>query len=491
MAQATPRLWARIPRDERGAALIFTIVALAVVSVMALTITALGISSTNMAVQEGQTRAALAIADAGLEHGKSLSLRPEFFSMDPFLQSGDGAGCTGDELAAAPLGPLPPGFPTAAADFVPAAGRAFGGGTYFVALCDNHTAESAMAPPDVDAAADVDGRVFLRSVGVLPRGGRAAVEVTLAAVPMPAVIVNGHLQLNGNLNIVGSAGAVHANGTIENSGNPCAQAYYSSTNEILPVSGGNAGGGASCTPGDRDYRTYMPPINIPILSPSTYRTLADYHLTATGQMRAGYNGLVIPSGNWNFQSSNQTWRITAGSPAPGTYYIEANVDTAGGGTIASPLPLTLLIEGSWKVTGNPVLQPARTLPFLGGVVVIAARDVDLGSSYSSTGNSGLYYARQQLNVAGNPEMNGQLIAANYCESGSYTRDCRDLGYPNANSGNPNQNPVQLDASGRMTISGNPTVTYNGNGAQTFTPVDWRECRGDWVGGNPGTPCGAP
>lgn len=488
----TPRMHGPTERTgERGAALIFTIVALAVVTVMGLAVTSLGVSSTYMAVQEGQTRQALAIADAGLEHGKSLVLRPEFFSMNPFLQRGDGVGCSFDELGAAVAGPLPPGYPTAAADFVPAAGRAFGGGTYFVALCDNHATESAMATPDVNPAADVDGRVLLRSVGVLPQGGRSAVEVMLAATSMPAVIVNGHLRLNGNPTITGTGGAVHANGTVENSGNPCAHAYYSSTNEILPLSGGNAQGGAGCTVAARDYRPYVQPINIPVLAPSAYRNLANYHLTSTGQMRAGYNGMVIPSGNWNFQSSNQTWRITSGSPPPGTYYVEANVEMSGGGTAASPLLLTMLVEGSFRVTGNPTLGPAQTLQFLGGVVVIAGRDIDLGSSYSSTGNTGLYYARQQLNVAGNPTMNGQLIAANYCEVGTFTRDCRDLGYPNVNSGNPNQNPVQLDATGRMTISGNPTVNYNGNGAQTFMPVSWRECRGDWAGVNPGTACGTP
>jgi len=469
---------------------VFTIVALAVVTVMGLAVTTLGVSSTYMTVQEGQTRQALAIADAGLEHGKSLILRPEFFSMDPFLQRGDGIGCNYDELGAAVAGPLPPGYPTAAADFVPAAGRAFGGGTYFVALCDNHAAESAMATPNTDPSVDVDGRVLLRSVGVLPQGGRAAVEVMLAATPMPAIIVNGHLRLNGNPTVTGTAGAVHANGTLENSGNPCAQAYYSSINEILPLTGGNAQGGAGCTVAARDYRPYTQPINIPVLAPSAYRLLANYHLTSTGQMRAGYNGLVMPSGSWTFQPSSQTWRLTSGSPPTGTYYVEGNVELAGGGP-GSPLSMTMLVEGSFKVTGSRTLSPARTLPLLGGVVVIAGRDIDLGASYSATGSSGLHYARQQLDVAGNPTINGQLIAANYCEAGAYTRDCRDLGYPNPNSGNPNQNPVQLDASGRMTISGNPTVNYNGNGAQSFAPVSWRECRGDWVGTNPGTACGAP
>lgn len=479
--------------SRRGAALIFTIVALALVTVMGLAITALGVSSTNMAVQEGQTREALAVADAGIEHGRRLLLWPELQSMSAFLQHADGAGCSWDEFSSVLAGPLPPGYPAAAGDFIPAAGRPFGAGRYFVELCDNHAAESALATPDVDPNIDVDGRVLLRSVAVMASGARAAVEVLIAAMPLPAVIVNGHLRLSGNPEVTGAAGSVHANGTLELSGNPCTHEFYSGTAEILPASGGSIEGGAACTPAGADRRPYSPPLNIPILRPVDYASFATYHLTSGGQMRAGYNGAVVAgAGGWSFQSSNRTWKFTAGTPPTGTYYVEGNVEMTGGGTPASPLVITLLVEGSWTVTGNPTLQPAATLPFLGPVAVIASRDVGLGSSFSSFG-SGLYYAKQQLEVAGGPVINGQLVAANYCEPGSWGGgvNCRDLGYPTASSNNPNQNPIKLDASGRMTISGNPTVNYAGNGIQSFQTVNWRECRSDWVGTTPGSPCGAP
>jgi hypothetical protein len=39
----------------------------------------------------------------------------------------------------------------------------------------------------------------------------------------------------------------------------------------------------------------------------------------------------------------------------------------------------------------------------------------------------------------------------------------------------------------MTITGNPTVTYNGNGLFGARAIAWRECRGT----DAAQPCGAP
>ena len=38
----------------------------------------------------------------------------------------------------------------------------------------------------------------MRSVGFGPRGSRAAVELTLGAAAMPAVVVEGNLEVKGN-----------------------------------------------------------------------------------------------------------------------------------------------------------------------------------------------------------------------------------------------------------------------------------------------------
>lgn len=471
--------------SARGSALVFTIIGLAVVTVMGLAITAMGISSMSMATQEGQTREALSVADAGIEHGKRLILWQEWSSLNQFLQRGDAAGCSWDEFAGVPNGDLPVGYPTAAAHYIPQAGRAFGGGVYTVSLCDNHAEESVAPTPDGDPNTDTDKTALLRSVAVMADGSRAAVEVLLAARALPAIIVNGDLEVKGNPEVTGPAGSIHSNGTLLVSGNPCTHQYYSSSGNV--ATSGNVQGGPTCTAAGVDSRPYSPPLNIAILKPSDYVAFADYQLRP-GPGTKGWiydnAGMFIAEAPWNGWSYNsnpaQTWSFN-GTVPPGTYYVDGNVDVTGNPAAAdgSPLAMSFLIEGSFMATGNPSLTPDATIPGLGPVMVIAGTDISLGATVSNT-YTGLFYAQDQIEVAGTPTINGQLVAANH----------DDLPFPGPAT-NPNHNPVKLDNAGRMVISGNPTVNYSGSGMESVQPVSWRECRGEWVGAAPGSPCGNP
>lgn len=472
-------------KPERGSALVFTMIGLAVVTVMGLAITTMGISSMSLAGQEGQTREALTVADAGIEHAKRLILWQEWNSANQFLQRGDATACSWDEFSGTPSGDLPTGYPTAAAAFIPAAGRAFGGGTYWVSLCDNHVQELASATPDLDPNSDFDKTVLIRSVGIMANGSRAAVESLLGAQTLPAIIVNGNLEVKGNPTVTGPAGSIHSNGTLLVSGNPCTHQYYSSAGTV--ATSGSVQGGVTCTAAGVDSRPYSPPLNIAILNPSDYIASATYHLRpgpgTQGWIHAS-NGMHIATAPWNGWSYNanpaQTWSFNGPIP-PGTYYVEGNVSVSGNPAAAGglPLPLTFFVEGSFMATGNPSLTPAATIPGLGPVMVIAGTDIDLGATVSNT-YTGLFYAQDQIDIAGTPTINGQLVAANH----------DDLPYPGPAT-NPNHNPVKLDSAGRMVLSGNPGVNYNGNGMQSVVPLSWRECRGDWVGVAPGSPCGDP
>ena len=71
-------------------------------------------------------------------------------------------------------------------------------------------------------------------------------------------------------------------------------------------------------------------------------------------------------------------------------------------------------------------------------------DLDLGADFDAA-YEGLFYARHQLDIKGNPTLNGQVIALNEA----------DTAYES-------QNPV-TKVSGVMVIAGNPTINYSGNG----------------------------
>lgn len=505
-------------RSERGVSMVFTLLSLGMVTVLGLGLTSVAMSTVSNAVAESETTEALAIADAGIEHGKQLVLWQDWQSLNVFLQRGNGTGCNYDELAGTPINiPLPAGYPTANTEFISATGRQFGQGRYYVELCDNHSREQVAPVPyfNTDPNTDVDKVIYMRSVGFGPRGSRAAVELTLGAAAMPAVVVDGNLEVKGNPTVTGPAGSIHANGTLLLSGNPCTHVYYASVSGT--TESGNVQGGTGCTAADVDSRPFSPRINIPKLSPYTVAQQAlavapvgtVYTLLPKGYSDPTYNPLVtctsnngcafkgLPAGNgyastlvaltpagtipagFSYNNNGKTWK-TQGNTQPGTYYIVGNADITANTGGSPNVALSILAEGSISANGNPDVIPHVTVPFIGPILMIAGHDLDLGATFDAS-YEGLFYARDQLDIKGSPTLNGQVIALNE----------QDVAYET-------KNPV-TKTSGVMSIGGNPRINYSGNGLQTVKALTWRECRGTWTapviaGGvmtDPGNSCGAP
>ena len=461
---------------ERGVALVVVLLGFSVVTVLGLGLTGLGIVTTTMAVSESETAEALAIADAGVSHARKLILWQEWASFDHFLQNGSGTACDGDELADAPSGVLPPGYPSALADFIPADGRTFGGGSYRVFVCDDDVtdADPTTGALDMDPDVDVNKRILIRSFGTGRNGATAAVEVLIGVQDLPAVIVDGGVVATGTPRFMGSAGAVHANGTMLVAGNACAEQSFSAVGDIT-VSGASAGGGATCSPGDLDTRPDSPPLTVPVLSPDSYKPAADYWLEIDGSVYDGTSGLPLPGlVGWSFSASSKTWQSNSKIPG-GTYWINGNVIVGGSPGESTPLPLTLLARGYVDVGGNPRVVPDLVVTDLGatpvGITAIAGTDVRLAGT-STVVYAGVYYATHQLDVSGTPTINGQLLARNRA----------DAAYPAGTA----TNIVSLDAMGRMVMSGSPTVTFGGSGVQGARALRWRECR---AAASPTDPCG--
>jgi hypothetical protein len=482
-------------RSERGAALMFVLFGLSLLTVLGLGLTGLGMVSLANSKSERETVEVLGIADAGISHAKKLIIWQEWGSFDQFLQSGNGTACDGDELAQAPIAgppssyaPLPAGYPTLAADFIPATGQPYGGQgrQYRVAVCDDHATDidPLTGILNTNANADVNKRIRVRSTGTGANGASATIEIVISAMDVPAVIVNGNLEIRGNPTALGVGGAFHANGQLELSGNPCAAQYFSSTGDL--VQGSNAEGGTTCTAADADTRPNTDPINVPLLNPSSFIDNADFWLTASGTIKQKVGGSwvtvsPIPTSgalallsNWSPQFGGQQaeWRAM-GDVTPGTYYVEGNTVIAGNLGAGTPIAMTIITEGFYKVTGNPITTPALTLPFRGPIAVIAGTDILLSAAFNNP-SSGLYYAHDQLDIAGSPTINGQIVAANL----------QDVFYPST-TGQVN-NIVQLNG-GQMELTGNPTITFGGNGLVAARMTAWRECRG----GDPANPCGTP
>jgi PilX N-terminal len=479
----SPHHWrhSRYARSERGVALIAALMGVAILTVLGVAITGLGIMAATVSRNERESHEALAIADAGISHAKRLILWQEWASFNQFLQNAGGVGCDGDELSQAPVAPLPPGYPIAAAEFIPAAGRVFGRGQYRVAVCDDHSTDvdPTTGLLDMNPNADVNRRLFLRSTGVGPDGASATVELVIDSQDMPAVITNSNLRVTGQPRAMGAGGAFHSNLQTDLQGNACAQQFFSSTG-TTSVSGGSAGGGAACTPGELDVRPDSPPINIPSLLPIDYKSQADYWLRSDGRIYDMATMVVLcaspPCGggvqlNWTWDGGLKRW-TNGQNIRQGTYYADANIVLAS--SFGSSLfRLSLITEGFISVSGSPTTRPDLVLPNGRELAMLAGTDIRLAGT-SAILFQGIYYARHQLDIGGTPQINGQVLAFN----------AADTAYPNPSQGANNLVPL---VGGYMVISGSPTITFTGNGLQSARGRWWRECRGvDAL-----NPCGDP
>jgi hypothetical protein len=518
--------------SEQGAALIFALFGLCTLTILGLGLTSLGMMATRMTSNERDTQQALGLADAGLAHARKLITYQEWDwpTMTPFLNGGDGNGCTGDELSQAPAG-APVGYPTLFITSAAAGGQPIGTGTYRVYVCDDDLTDvdPTTGVLNVDQNADVNKRILVRSVGTTANGATATVEHVFSPSSAPAILVNGNLKVRGDVNVMGSGGIIHSNGTTDIVGNStCAQQYFSATQQIT---GGIPEGGAGCNqPGE--LRPGSAPINIRNMDASSYRQLAEYMLTTEivggntqeviyrnwNYPAAAANDLVTPvagavvagaawvrcnatpvdarcttwPARWTFNRSNFEWRSN-GDIKTTVYYATTHVNFGGnintstaidtaGNHVATVPPLqtpglTILAQGSILVGGGATILGKLVVSSVGPIAFLSNQDLNMdGTSGGGGANwNGLLYARHQIEISGSPQVNGQVVALN----------AADTDFPVAwpTGGVNPSNPVRLQG-GYMTISGTPNITYAGNGMMSTLPQAWRECRQDPANVNP-------
>ena len=472
---------------EKGIALLVALFALLLITLLGLALTAMGITAVTITTNERQSAEALYIADSGISHAKRLMLTQPPNNLDVFLQGGDGTACNGDELSDPPPAPFVPADAITAAA---AGGHPFPpGGSYQVRVCDDHLVESTAPPdppdlPDADPNHDANMRIQVVSTAFGRNGAAATLEIIIAAVPLPALVVDGNLRLNGNPSIIGAGGAAHANGLFDLPGVPCAEEFFSATETFLDTAEtgtGCAGNPPSGTDSPPDIRPGEDEIILPEIDPASLEPQADYILGDDGRIR-DQAGNVIGDANpgtwngWDWDPGGSRWVAGGGIPG-GTYYAEgSNINISGnpgsGPPGTPPLNLTLIAEGWIEISGNPNIIPDLTMDNV-TYSMVAGTDLKI-SGNPGTIFQGLHYAGHQIDFSGNPTLNGQVFGKNL--------DDTEYPPPPFPGG---QNLIERQAGGFVEISGNPTINYDGSGGLVAVrAVAWRECRGP----DPVNPC---
>jgi len=309
-----------------------------------------------------------------------------------------------------------------------------------------------------DTTVDHNGVFVVRATGFARDQTSVVVEAVMKPLPWPAIVTNGNLDLSGGPQILGDGGSVHANGDITEVGNAAVVQHdvtavgTISTNANWDSVQGEVEGGQQLIS--------IPPVNV-----SDYVSLVKYRLGSDGQIYNAVTNTALCTNNatcgafgfkWtstgNSQVShmagiNRTWDpggtpscatlnanlTTAGIATPncgqGVYYAQGS-DVVISGNLGrvpanpSPYAMTILADGSVRITGTPHLMPAVSLP---NILIVTNGDLDMAGTANCI-ITGQARVREQLNLAGTMTLTGQIIVEDrWDHSDEVTGDSKVLG----------------------------------------------------------------
>ena len=306
-----------------------------------------------------------------------------------------------------------------------------------------------------DPAVNLNTRMILRCIGTGPRGTTVTLSRILSStaipdlptinnvVTNPAILVNGDLSIVGNTKVLGTQGNVHANGDITGDGSVEISGDLTATGTVPD----------GITPGGLKAGS-MPPITVPEIKASDFRNLADWILTSTGAITHA-NGTSCGAksdpcpGVWTFDTGTSTWRAQGDMPPASTYYVEGNAEMHGTGKSSGFTQISVITEGSLKITGNGKFKPENGA----GIQFVTNGDFELGGTADADDPidmDGQIMVREQMKIYGNSEFQGRVMVEN--------RDGATNAYDATTNPNGRRGTSTLDGN---SLNGNMTVTYNG------------------------------
>ena len=315
--------------------------------------------------------------------------------------------------------------------------------SYKVVLVDDDDGD---ANPSVDA----NGIVRLMSQGISNVGSTRTIEVRIADTDGggggfsldKAIITEGDLTISGNPELIGDNPDIHSNADIDISGNPTTAGGLVSAVGSVTVSGTPAGG--TSIESGAGY------IDIPDIIPSTYAEYADYTFESDGKIYDA-NGVFVfdADGNewqgWKF--AGEKWDTSGPNVQGGFLYFTGEygnvVLSSNPGSPGNPLEITILADGYIEIAGNPILtnyMDPDDPPDVQAIMFMAGTDIKINGNPNQTYN-GIIAAAEQIDVSGNPSIEGVLIA------GDESNDS-DLVVANSISGN-----MDLTYSGGLSLGG--------------------------------------
>ena len=261
-----------------------------------------------------------------------------------------------------------------------------------------------------DPLDDNNKKFVIRAIGYAGGNAVAAVEATIAARQMPAILSDDDFDAAGSFGVSGGRGTIHTNKDFTNTGTAwdAEGCTASATSEDA----------AECEPGEAT-------IDVPDVRACTYAPTADYVLHADGTMTtvstagtcafddatdewvATFVDVAAAcspcAGGWTFASG--VWTLDS-TPTEGVFYIEGkdtDVKISANGT------LTILTEGDIVDGTGGNLTP------IAGLSIVADGDLNTNAGSPNIGSAaqpGLIVVGEQMDLRGNVTIYGQIIIRN-------------------------------------------------------------------------------
>ncbi len=465
--------------DERGTALVTSIFAILIGTLIGVALAFGAITTLTISVNERDTTEAFYIADAGLTHAGQLINKAKKSSYSTILSTGaDPTPGTGDELSAPPEGGL-----WTTAESIPAGnnfggGFSFGSGRYYVSVRnDTATGETPTT--------DKNGILIVTSTGVGRDGAAVTLEsvVRSIAIQIPGLISNGDAKFASTVKVLGPYGKIQVNGTPQfTGGTKCAEDKFEFTSPPVALAGIWVGAACDVVPVAGTTLLFnQPPVVPPIIDltrlKNEFKPFADFVFKNNGQIYPQTNGIeratslsaaektALGLHEWTYNSTLAEWshKIDTRLPDGNYYFLDTNVAISKGGDISNPPKVTILSEGGITLNNEIALQPK-----LLGYAMVTANDLSMSSKYSTSSNPGLVYAYGQITFSNTTTIVGGMIAANFYKSdGTFGPDANGPGGLNLVNG----------IHGAVQVSGNLTIITSDNGfVRGSTVLSWREVR---------------
>jgi Tfp pilus assembly protein PilX/cytoskeletal protein CcmA (bactofilin family) len=449
--------------SEQGAALILAIISLMIITGLATAMLTSGRTESLIARNEERATHARMAAEAGLNHGvqvvadKLVNWQSDGFATAELaatnlLNGPDNVAGNTDDGSLTELG-LP--APTATVTLSASTGTSYSvrvyddDNTIAVRKITLSTADITRIEENNVVTSDANKRVVVHAIGTGPGGTVTSLEAIVGPLILPAVITNGNLTIEGSAEIVGTNGSVHSNGNLTINGGSSDITEDCTSSGTFSGDATNCGGAAG---GGRQT------ITIPNVNAADYLVQATYVLHDDGRMQRVSDGVILCNTSadpdacndagygWFFTSP--TWSFGSDEPLDGAYYVEGNVVVSGSpGSSGMPVQITMIAEGYIDISGSPDFQP-----FLPETFLVTNQDLQITGSLSTPVSvEGQILVREQIKIAGNAELAGQVIVQDA------TTTCTLV---TANN-----------------ISGSVIITYNGMvGSNNFEVLAWKEVR---------------